>query len=147
MKTLYDSFRDYVAVKTLAGEYGYQTGEFGLQDARAAVAFQALPPVLHLQLKRYEYDTQRDIVVRVRITSWMGYWFDSNLIRRSTIVSNSPSKLTSMNFSTRRPIEPDHGGTNFTVCSYTLVPPTADITSFSSNQICIPGGSNSMTAG
>ena len=79
MKTLYDCFRDYVAVKTLAGEHGYQTGEFGLQDARAAVAFRALPPVLCLQLKRYEYDTQRDTIVRVRITSRMGYLSGSNL--------------------------------------------------------------------
>jgi ubiquitin carboxyl-terminal hydrolase 7 len=68
MKTLYDSFRDYVAVRTLNGEYGYQAGEFGLQDARAGVMFQSLPPVLHLVLKRYEYDMERDAVVKVRIT-------------------------------------------------------------------------------
>jgi len=66
-------------VKTLAGEYGYQTGEFGLQDARAAVGFQAFPPVLRLQLKHYEYDTQLDTVVRVCVTSRISYWFGSNL--------------------------------------------------------------------
>jgi len=78
METLYNSFRDYVAVKTLSGEHEYQTGEFGLQDARAAVVFRSLPPVLHLQLKRYEYDVQHDTMVEVRIASSTGYWFGSN---------------------------------------------------------------------
>ena len=67
MKTLYDSFRDYVAVETLEGENKYQAEGFGLQDARKGIIFQSLPPVLHLQLKRYEYDMQRDAMVKVRI--------------------------------------------------------------------------------
>ena len=77
MKTLYDFFQDYVTVKTLDGERGYQTGEFGLQDACAAVTFRSFPPVLYLQLKCYEYDTQRDAMVRVCIASlpddWLGF--------------------------------------------------------------------------
>jgi len=79
MKTLHDSFQDYVAVKILNGEHGHQAGAFGLQDARAAVTFQSLPPVLHLQLKRYEYDVQRDAVVKVHIGSSTGCFFGSNL--------------------------------------------------------------------
>ena len=67
MKTLYDSFRDYVAVETLDGENKYQAEGLGLQDARKGIIFQSLPPVLHLQLKRYEYDMQRDAMVKVRI--------------------------------------------------------------------------------
>lgn len=68
MKTLYDSFRDYVAVETLDGENKYQAEGLGLQDARKGIIFQSLPPVLHLQLKRYEYDMQRDAMVKVCIT-------------------------------------------------------------------------------
>ena len=68
MKTLYDSFRDYVAVETLDGENKYQAEGFGLQDARKGIIFESLPPVLHLQLKRYEYDMQRDAMVKVRST-------------------------------------------------------------------------------
>jgi len=79
MKTLYDSFRDYVAVKTLNGEHRHQAGQFGLQDARAAVAFQSLPPVLHLQLKHYEYDAQCDAMVKVHIASLTGCSPGSNL--------------------------------------------------------------------
>ncbi|KAF9792792.1 cysteine proteinase [Thelephora terrestris] len=65
MKTLYDSFRDYVAVEMLDGENKYQAEGFGLQDARKGIIFQSLPPVLHLQLKRYEYDMQRDAMVKI----------------------------------------------------------------------------------
>ena len=67
IKTLYDSFRDYVAIETLGGESKYQAEGFGLQDAQKGTIFQSLPPVLHLQLKRYEYDVQRGIMAKVRI--------------------------------------------------------------------------------
>ena len=67
IKTLYDSFRDYVAVETLDGESKYQAEGLGLQDARKGLIFQSLPPVLHLQLKRYEYDVQRGAMAKVRI--------------------------------------------------------------------------------
>lgn len=65
MKTLHDSFQDYVAVETLDGENKYHAEGFGLQDARKGIIFEALPPVLHLQLKRYEYDMQRDAMVKI----------------------------------------------------------------------------------
>ena len=80
METLYDSFRDYVAVKILNGERGYQTGEFGLQDARAAVTFQSFPPVLHLLLKRYEYDIRHDAMVKVCVAPSAESLLDSNII-------------------------------------------------------------------
>ena len=67
MRTLSDAFRDYVAVEMLDGKNMYQTEGFGLQEARKGIIFQSLPPVLHLQLKRYEYDTQLDVMVMVRV--------------------------------------------------------------------------------
>ena len=36
-----------------------------LQDARKGVLFDDFPPVLQLQLKRFEYDFRRDIMVKV----------------------------------------------------------------------------------
>ena len=36
-----------------------------LQDARKGVLFIDFPPVLQLQLKRFEYDFMRDIMVKV----------------------------------------------------------------------------------
>ena len=35
------------------------------QDARKGVLFGNLPPVLQLQLKRFEYDFQRDSMIKV----------------------------------------------------------------------------------
>lgn len=65
MATLHDSFKDYVQVETLEGDNKYQAEGFGLQDAKKGVIFQEFPPVLHLQLKRFEYDIQRDAMVKV----------------------------------------------------------------------------------
>ncbi|KAJ7920444.1 hypothetical protein B0H13DRAFT_2422418 [Mycena leptocephala] len=65
MKNLYESFRDYVAVEMLDGENKYQASGFGLQDAKKGIIFESFPPVLHLQLKRFEYDLQRDAMVKV----------------------------------------------------------------------------------
>ncbi|EGN95429.1 hypothetical protein SERLA73DRAFT_76534 [Serpula lacrymans var. lacrymans S7.3] len=65
MRNLYESFKDYVAVETLEGENKYQAEGFGLQDAKKGIIFQSFPPVLHLQLKRFEYDIQRDAMVKI----------------------------------------------------------------------------------
>jgi ubiquitin carboxyl-terminal hydrolase 7 len=40
--------------------------ELSIQDARKGVLFDAFPPVLQLQLKRFEYDFRRDLMVKVR---------------------------------------------------------------------------------
>lgn len=65
MANLYESFKDYVAVETLEGENKYQAEGLGLQDAKKGVSFVEFPPVLHLQLKRFEYDIQRDAMVKI----------------------------------------------------------------------------------
>ena len=67
MKTLSDAFRNYVAVETLDGKDMYQAEGFGLQEAWKGIIFQSLPPVLHLQLKRYEYDMQLDAMAKARV--------------------------------------------------------------------------------
>lgn len=68
IKTLQDSFRDYIAVEALDGENKYDVKGLGLRDARKGVVFQSFPPVLHLQLKRFGYDTQLNAMVKVQIT-------------------------------------------------------------------------------
>ena len=65
MKNLYESFKDYVAVETLEGENKYMAEGYGLQEAKKGIIFESFPPVLHLQLKRFEYDIQRDAMVKV----------------------------------------------------------------------------------
>lgn len=64
-KSLDDSFKDYIQVETLEGENKYQAEGFGLQDAKKGVIFESFPNVLHLQLKRFEYDFQRDAMMKV----------------------------------------------------------------------------------
>ncbi|KAI3914508.1 hypothetical protein MKW92_004447 [Papaver armeniacum] len=65
-KDVYASFDKYVEVERLEGDNKYQAGqEHGLQDAKKGVLFTDFPPVLQLQLKRYEYDFTRDTMVKI----------------------------------------------------------------------------------
>lgn len=64
-KCLDDSFRDYIQVETMDGENKYFAEGFGLQDAKKGVIFESFPQVLHLQLKRFEYDINRDAMMKV----------------------------------------------------------------------------------
>jgi ubiquitin carboxyl-terminal hydrolase 7 len=66
MKNLEDSFKDYVSVETMDGENQYFAGDdFKLQDARKGVIFETFPDVLHLQLKRFQYDIDRDAMMKL----------------------------------------------------------------------------------
>ena len=64
-KSLDDSFKDYIQVETLEGDNKYQAEGYGLQDAKKGVIFESFPSVLHLQLKRFEYDFNRDAMMKV----------------------------------------------------------------------------------
>ncbi|OQR93624.1 ubiquitin carboxyl-terminal hydrolase 12 [Achlya hypogyna] len=59
------SFQKYIEVEMLDGENQYDAKDFGKQDAKKGLAFEALPPVLNIQLKRFEYDPLRDGMVKV----------------------------------------------------------------------------------
>jgi ubiquitin carboxyl-terminal hydrolase 7 len=50
-----ESFKRYVAEEKLTGDNQYSTEQYGKQDAICSVKFGRLPPVLHLQLKRFEF--------------------------------------------------------------------------------------------
>lgn len=98
LTNLEESFKDYIQVETLEGENKYNAEGYGLQDAKKGVIFESFPPVLHLQLKRFEYDMQRDQNVKVRnlllLSSFLEAWSDSSILSRSTIDTNSLSKST-----------------------------------------------------
>ena len=65
-KTLDDSFRDYIQVERLEGDNKYDAGApYGLQDADKGEIFESFPPVLHLHLKRFEYDIHRDAMMKI----------------------------------------------------------------------------------
>ncbi|PWN30800.1 putative ubiquitin-specific processing protease 21 [Jaminaea rosea] len=65
MKTLEESFKDYIQTEMLEGDNKYHAEGYGLQDAKKGVIFQKFPPVLHLQLKRFEYDIEKDAMVKI----------------------------------------------------------------------------------
>ncbi|PAV76175.1 hypothetical protein WR25_06156 isoform A [Diploscapter pachys] len=55
---LLESFREYTEVETLDGDNKYDAGkEHGLQPALKGVRFLSFPPILHLHLLRYQYDS------------------------------------------------------------------------------------------
>ncbi|KAK4337648.1 hypothetical protein RND71_042135 [Anisodus tanguticus] len=62
---VYASFDKYVEVERLEGDNKYHTEKYGLQVARKGVLFIDFPPVLQLQLKRFEYDFVRDTMVKI----------------------------------------------------------------------------------
>ncbi|KAJ7528132.1 hypothetical protein O6H91_16G085500 [Diphasiastrum complanatum] len=64
-KDVYASFDKYVEVEKLEGDNKYHAEQYGLQDARKGVLFIDFPPVLQLQLKRFEYDFTRDTMVKI----------------------------------------------------------------------------------
>ncbi|KAL8284094.1 hypothetical protein RQP46_004843 [Phenoliferia psychrophenolica] len=64
-KGVEESFKNYIEIETLEGENKYNAEGFGLQDAKKGVIFESFPPVLHLQLKRFEYDFQRDQNIKI----------------------------------------------------------------------------------
>ncbi|KAI8330654.1 hypothetical protein EDC96DRAFT_452112 [Choanephora cucurbitarum] len=64
-KNLTESFDNYITVETLEGDNKYHAEGHGLQDANKGVIFENFPPVLHLQLKRFEYDFMRDMMVKI----------------------------------------------------------------------------------
>lgn len=65
LPNVYASFDNYVEQELLEGENQYSATGFGLQDALKGVIFETFPPVLHLQLKRYEYDFMHDTEVKI----------------------------------------------------------------------------------
>ncbi|XP_076333936.1 ubiquitin carboxyl-terminal hydrolase 7-like isoform X2 [Tachypleus tridentatus] len=64
-KTIYKSFKDYVAVETLDGENKYDAGHYGLQEAEKGIIFASFPPVLHLHLLRFQYDPLTDTNIKI----------------------------------------------------------------------------------
>ncbi|KAG8078101.1 hypothetical protein GUJ93_ZPchr0007g5357 [Zizania palustris] len=62
---VYASFDKYVEVERLEGDNIYQSDKHGLQDAKKGVLFIDFPPVLQLQLKRFEYDFKRAKMVKI----------------------------------------------------------------------------------
>ncbi|XP_019853744.1 PREDICTED: ubiquitin carboxyl-terminal hydrolase 7-like isoform X2 [Amphimedon queenslandica] len=55
-KNVYESIKDYTSPEVLDGDNKYCAGSHGMQKAVRKVLFVKFPPVLHLQLMRFQYD-------------------------------------------------------------------------------------------
>lgn len=68
-KDVYESFRQFTAFEILDGDNKYDAPGYGLQAVKKGYEFARLPPVLHLQLKRYElvYDESLDRIVTEKL--------------------------------------------------------------------------------
>ena len=57
---IYQSFQKYIEKEMLEGDNKYDAGdEYGKQDAQKGVIFTQFPPVLTIQLKRFDFDMTR----------------------------------------------------------------------------------------
>lgn len=63
-KNVMESFRTYVKPDTLDGDNKFDAGDFGMQEAEKGIIFKTFPPVLHLQLLRFQYDPAVDMYVK-----------------------------------------------------------------------------------
>jgi ubiquitin carboxyl-terminal hydrolase 7 len=60
------SFRQYVEAEKMQGDNKYKPNdELGYQDADRGTEFAEFPAVLHLHLKRFEYDWERDCMAKI----------------------------------------------------------------------------------
>ncbi|OAD02554.1 hypothetical protein MUCCIDRAFT_118206, partial [Mucor lusitanicus CBS 277.49] len=64
-RDLKESFEEYIREELLEKENKYMAEGHGLQDAKKGVIFEAFPPVLQIQLKRFDYDMHRDTMVKI----------------------------------------------------------------------------------
>ena len=64
-KNIYESFDSYAAEEILDNEDKIDTEKYGKQKAKKGIKFLSFPPVLLLQLKRFEYNSKKDIMVKI----------------------------------------------------------------------------------
>lgn len=89
------SFKNYIEIEMLDGENKYQAGdEHGYQDAKKGVVFRSFPPVLHLQLKRFEYDFMVDDMVKIDDL----YEFPDSIDLKPYLDEDLPSEVKSQNW-------------------------------------------------
>ena len=65
LSRLEQSFAQYVEAEELRGENQYRAEHHGKQDARKGLRFVRLPPVLQLQLKRFEFSAATESMEKV----------------------------------------------------------------------------------
>lgn len=65
VKNLEESFRKELETQELTGDEQYNSGEFGMQDAVMGTEFLSFPPVLMIQLRRFEHDWEKNRNIKI----------------------------------------------------------------------------------
>lgn len=63
--TLDESFRNNLQVERMEGENAYFAEGFGLQTTEKGDIYESFPPVLHLQLKRFEFNWEYNVPTKI----------------------------------------------------------------------------------
>lgn len=63
--TLMKSFEKYIDTEELKGDNQYQTDKYGKQDAVMGTEFLEFPEVLHLHLRRFEFDFRLERMIKI----------------------------------------------------------------------------------
>ena len=89
---LYHSLDQYISEEKLTGDNQYRASEYGKQDAVKGVRFIALPNILQIQLKRFEYNPMTDSMIKLNDKFAFPSILDmSKYLDKSTIDSTDPS--------------------------------------------------------
>lgn len=75
--SIYESLDCMVAEELLDEDNKYETEEYGKQDAKRGLKIATLPPVLMIQLKRFEYDYNKGSMIKV--ADYCEYYDEINL--------------------------------------------------------------------
>ena len=88
-KTIEESLKHYVAAEELKGDNQYEVEGGGKRDARKFIRFKTLPPVLQIQLNRFDYNPVRDQMVKINSKFEFGEILDLDAIFPSEVTSHS----------------------------------------------------------
>lgn len=89
---IHDAFKEYVQVETLDGDNKYDAGTHGLQDAEKGIKFLRFPPVLYLQLMRFQYDFVSNTNVKINDRFEFPYELDLSeyLVNKAGQIDDGP---------------------------------------------------------
>eukprot|EP01083_Nonionella_stella_P131134 398118_1 len=85
------SLDEFVARETLSGENQYHSDEHGPQDAHKGIRFLQFPPVLQLQLKRFDYPAESGHPTKINDRFEFPAELDLSKYMRSEPATNKPS--------------------------------------------------------
>lgn len=94
-RNLKESFEEYIREEILEKENKYMAEGQGLQDAKKGVIFEAFPPVLQIQRKRFDYDMNKNAMVKVSqdLCAWVCAFRINIHVWRSMIAMSFLPKL------------------------------------------------------